>query len=263
MRTLTALLLLLGASPLGGAPISPEIGDYVRVLVPLVFEAPRPGAYGTMWRTAFAAVNAGSEPVLIYQGNPVGECRVLCEPPQRHEPQSRFVPDTTLTTPDNPAAVLFIERSGADDVHLSLRLEEVSTQEMVALPIVREHEFRAGRTILPDVPISVSRRFALRLYDPFNRIDSVARVTATDVTTNVTLAEWTMPLRQSPQLQPDPGQFAGAPAYAELHDIRSKLPEGFVGTIVVDVRMTDDRPMWVLGSLTDDVTQDVTLVVPQ
>ncbi|HVR44033.1 MAG TPA: hypothetical protein VMS56_11395 [Thermoanaerobaculia bacterium] len=258
-----AVLLLapMGSSGSDLPELPRDIEEWVRVLVPLRIQVPVTGLYGTEWTTELTAYNESS--VLIVHGSPfVCNLGIPCPIPSRQEADSLWSPYSSGIAGPNHGVLFYVERRVADSVWFALTLRERFSGETASIPVVREDDFFAGKTALPDVPISTNHRVHLRIYDPFNEMDSLASITIEDSVTREVLSRKTMMLDKAPQSGPV-SEFHRHPGFAEIGDLAGLLPEEYRGSVLVRITMNDERPFWTFISLTDNATQDVTIITPQ
>ncbi|HUP63855.1 MAG TPA: hypothetical protein VM557_01055, partial [Thermoanaerobaculia bacterium] len=111
-------------------------------------------------------------------------------------------------------------------------------------------------------PVSAARRIHVRIYDPFNEPDSVAEVVIEDALTREILGSSSVALEQAAPHEPA-SDFDSHPAYGQISDLSALLRDGYTGSVLVRITMNDERPFWTFISLTDNATQDVTIITPQ
>ncbi|HVR44034.1 MAG TPA: hypothetical protein VMS56_11400, partial [Thermoanaerobaculia bacterium] len=173
-----------------------DVGEWVRVLVPLRIQVPVSGLYGTEWTSELTAWN--EESVAIVQGSPfVCNLGIPCPPPLRQKADAVWSPYSAPARGNNRAVILFVERRAAASVWFALTLHERFTAELTAIPVVREDDFLRGGVVFPDVPVSAARRIHVRIYDPFNEPDSVAEVVIEDALTREILGSSSVALEQA------------------------------------------------------------------
>jgi len=134
MRSLIVILAISITSPAVA-----QIG-YDRILLPIALSQPQPGAFGSLWATEVTAYATGG--VAFHQFlTPCGACF----------PEYRIGPGTTRNLPvaighgpTPPGVLIYVKHEDAPNLHLSLRLFDLSRQNLswgVELPIVREKDF--------------------------------------------------------------------------------------------------------------------------
>lgn len=242
---------------------------YERVLLPIYFPGVVPGAYGAQWQTDLWIHNGNSGPVPI--ANRVCPQDMACPPvfpftlylepwSSLHNPTDFFAPAR-----GNPSLILYVADYGAKAMSFGLRVADTSRNALnggTDLPVIREGEFRTGRTHLLNVPLDNSKfrlllriydvnsdaaEFAVRFYDA-NGHNAVPIHSATVTATTTTRAP-----------------FRSEAAYAEL-DISQLLMLRLAWPQVAHIEiqpMTTGSHYWAFVSLTNNETQLVTLVTPQ
>src|SRR5581483_1857530 len=261
MRTL--LLLLIAATAAAQTP------DYERILVPVFFQGA--GAFGSSWTTTVAIANTGSTPLRFSQplleGNPA--CAAICGCGQSDRVDAQTVNRVCILNPNPAGLILYRDRSSGDsvDVHFGARIADVSRSSETAgteLRIVREGELRQGRIVLPDIPTGANHRVALRVFDarPFPGISVTMRIhDRSDLLTSI--GEAAVPLT----LPSD----ASHPSFGMVPDLAAAFPQiaahGFVSIelLLPEPLISPPRPpaYWAVASITNNATQQVTMVTPQ
>jgi hypothetical protein len=233
------------------------------VLLP-VFASSLPGAYGSTWETSFAAYNAGSE-IALYM--PL----IISFPFDGFAQFAAGGGYRAAASPSQPGPRLFwVETPEIDRFHFSLRIRDRSRQSQSAgvdIPVVRESEF-GPRVTLVDVPVDRAFRHSLRIYDP-RPGDRVVRVRISEFVgsnaqrepQNVVVDE-VLTLRG----QRDPGiGIWDVPAFVELHNLTIAFPElDRFSSLRIDIDPNDsDGRLWAFVAITNNATQEVTVVTPQ
>jgi hypothetical protein len=243
--------------------------EYENVLLPLTgtTRTSAPGAFGSQWKTSTVVVNDTDSTFTF--NVPWGDPRLLISPalPQfvTLEPRSTSRLDLALTGP----VVVRIPRALADHVFFQTRAFDASRADTnfgTSVPSVRESDFLHTRTTIADVPTADPFRATLRIYSPDGK-PRAFRVT----------------LRTQPELTASPYRQQPPPAAStitELQATTSALLEGypysvpiaelllpFAGTAPVQVVIepVDDgnAPFYALVSVTNNVTQHVTVLAPR
>lgn len=242
---------------------------YENVLLPLTgtTRTSAPGAFGSQWKTSTVVVNDSDSAFKI--DVPWGDPRLLVSPalPQFVNllPRSTSRLDLALTGP----VVVRIPRAVADHVFFQTRAFDASKADTnfgTRVPSVRESEFLHARTTIADVPTADPFRATLRIYSPDGkpRAFHVALRTQPELTA-------------SPFGQPSP---PAASTITELQTTTSALLEGypyavpvtelllpFAGAdpVQVVIEPVDDgtAPFYALVSITNNVTQHVTVLTPR
>jgi len=206
-----------------------------------------PGAFGTRWSTE-----------LWYRNN--SDRRVVVTPLA----MSDYVPtikQTVLlpvfTSPNaDPSQIIYVERSGIDDVQFDLRLFNRSDPKSkwgTKLPVVREREFAEAVNLI-NVPTSPDFRSTLRIYAlpdaSFAPETVLLQIYANDSYSN---GERLLVSTELP--------FNGGPRYAAVLSIADVYPElRQVERVRVHVESTSGRRIWAFVSVTSNSSQDVSVV---
>lgn len=218
------------------------------VLLPIIDSVD--GAFGSRWRSVLTISNPN--PWLVDARHTlynIGPCIGPCNPP--FEP--KFFRQFGAGYPHG--TVMWVPRPEAAGLALSLRIRDVSRQAEgwgTEVPVVREHDLIHGKPVhLLDVPLDPRYRVKVRVYmvEPL-------------------LTEWrggAVRFRRGDQVTTLPFTLADAtgglhiePYYAEVD-----LPQGTAGERVnVEIELPLDATGWAFASVTNNETQQVTIVAP-
>ncbi len=241
---------------------------YIRVLVPVFTTQPAPGAYGSLWESQFAIHNGSSNRTYDIMVCPPGEgCLAIGAADQEllpGETQMGF-PGRYYPLPVNAVAgaVLYLTSPAAgdpgDNISFDLRIVDLSRSATAAgteVPVVRDRDFYTSNIHLLNIPIDARFRLALRLFEMnLDRAQFAIRIF--DQTTNGLLAARTM----TTTLTGRPGGFT--PAFAEIADLLSGV-EAPPSRIRVQIEpLTAGGSFWAYVSITNNESQQITLVTPQ
>lgn len=266
MKIATALLVLLSASPLFG-----QAEGVDRFLVPLYVDQPLEGAYGSLWVTEFSVVNDSEEAVYIYGWDQV--CPILCTT-EPAPPHVTFYPSLAFWATGVQGIYVEIPRESVASVSMHLRIRDISRPAIswgAEVPVV--HESRARRVIrLLDIPTDSRYRQHLRIYDltPSEGAQALVRVYGVK------------PETKNPIFGGSPGPdrllyethvaFAlpfgglgteGHPGFAELPLTGLYDAQGFTRVRVQVEAASDASRIWAFMSLTNNETQQVSVVSPE
>lgn len=247
LRAIALILLLGSAGPLSARE---------RVLLPVVFGGEgAPGAQGSWWRTFLTGYNANDHYVSIAPS--LRPCMTLCPmPPANGRTAFAFDP----YTPPGLGRYIYIgntasSSSEVDDVHLSLRAQDISRQSQTwgtELPVVREREYRNTITLL-DVPTSGEFRVTLRVFVPDVERTSVSvRVFRGDLQLYDGSIEVALPVLG----------YDEYPAQRAINDFTRTLPQ-LSGEGSVRIMISGTEPLWAFATATNNATQHVTTVTPR
>ena len=233
-----------------GAPFDPSL--FERVLFPVFFKSD--GAHGSRWRSEAVISNPNSWPVYNLNALDPLVCTGPCV--DRLAPKSR----TEVSGQGFPQGVaLLVPRGEADDLAFSLRIRDISRDEEsygVEVPVVRERDMvRNDDVRLLDVPLDPRFRTKVRIYafpDPAPDGSSLnALYTAVHVQ------------RQTPEAKSYP-MASGCPRCAHIPYYREvDLAPGAAGERAdVYIRASEGALVWAFASVTNNTTQQVTIVAP-
>lgn len=265
-KVAAALLLLLSASPLLG-----QVEGVDRFLVPLYVDQPIPGAFGSRWVTEFSVVNDSDEPVYIYGWDQV--CPVLCAT-EPAPPHVTFYPALAFWATGVQGIYVQIPRESVTSVSMHLRIRDLSRPAIswgAEVPVV--HESRARRVIrLLDVPTNSLYRQHLRIYDlaPSEGAQALVRVYGVkpettnpifggspgpDILLYETHVEFALPF----------GGWGtdGHPGFAELSLMGLYDAQDFTRVRIQVEAGSDSSRIWAFISLTNNETQQVSVVSPE
>ena len=277
-KTILLLALLL---PLTAAAQDPA---HYRVLLPVFFDDPVPGAYGSQWKTAYAVNNStpysfhvdwcpgSSNPIYNTCTRPLlgnahlapgdtettlpafsHEFNVL---QQRGGPRLLYI--RPFDIPDNPAA-------NPAALSFALRAFDVSrsaTNAGTEVPVVRQEQFRRSTTNLLNVPTDPNFRLTLRVYETKLK-EAGFRIRVYDQATNEQVGErgvvlsWHFPHHYKLMFEPPHLQIG------DLSEIlRVDVPRP--ATLRIEIEPTSPgSEFWAFVSITNNDTQHLTLVTPQ
>jgi hypothetical protein len=242
---------------------------YERVLLPLsgTTRTAIPGAFGSQWKTSTLVVNDTDRSFTI--DVPWGDPHLLISPPPPQfvvlQPRSTARLDLGVAGP----VVVRIPREILDRVFFQTRAFDASRVETnlgTRVPSVRETEFLRARTTIADVPTADPFRASLRIYSP----DGKPR--AFHILLRTQPEQTAGPYPQSPppatetitELQATTMTlFDGYPYAVPFADLL--LPFAGANPVQVVIEPVDggDAPFYAFVSVTNNVTQHVTLLTPR
>lgn len=259
------MLGLLCALALSTAPADVPVQAYTRVLVPIYLRTPVPGANGSLWTTRFSIRNNGSTGAAILWCT--GVCPAIYVPDGELQPgeTQHTVPSQVFVGPGvSPGPVLYLVPLDASQISFNLRVADTSRSAVNAgtqIPVVREKDFRTKTTQLLNIPIDARYRNTLRLYslDP-GAADYTLRLY--DENSATLLGQTTVHVVAPviPNLQLEPG-------YVQLNDVMTLATAATVllpATVRVEIEpLTPNSVFWAFVSITNNETQQLTVVTPQ
>jgi hypothetical protein len=163
--------------------------------------------------------------------------------------------------PAIPAALIRVPIEWADSLEFALRVRDVSRQSDswgTEVPVVREDRAYRHPFDVLNVPLQPRFRQTLRIYDFEDRSGGSVRVQYYNMTTGALLKDSQLAL-----LAPQSADIF-TPAYLQL-DVFSQLGNvPGVDRMRVRISPTSDvQRLWAMVSVTNNVTQEVTMITPQ
>jgi hypothetical protein len=233
---------------------SPDLFAFERILFPVLFDAP--GANGSDWRSE--AVVSNPNPWFIENYNSIDSIVCVTFPCGERLSPGGYAHISGGRFPRGVA--LLVPRPEADGVDFALRVRDVSRQAEgfgTEVPVVRERNLLTDRPIaLLEVPLDPRYRVKVRIYafDPV-LFDNRATVTVMVPETRAVKSEQRVMLTRGCPAAVCPF----TPLYAELD-----LPPGAEGErVTVSITAPQGAPSWAFATVTNNNTQQVTVVSPQ
>lgn len=252
---LAAALLLLTIGGRDGIGQVPD--DYIPILLPVVVEGMR-GKFGSVWTSELRLRNNGPGDVTIFYAR--CSVSVPCLPSFVLSAGQTIDPPLQRHT---GSIGLMVYAPRVADLALNLRIADrsrVPSSLGTEIPVVRD--FFTSRVVLVNIPLDEQSRTALRIYDPDRRDGVAFRVRILEESTSESLADIVVrtetgdtPVSAAPE----------TPGVAELYDLRNRLQDqiGLPGTVVILIEpLTLDTRFWAFASVTNNATQEVTIISP-
>lgn len=245
-----------------------EVPGYTRFLVP-IYVPPTPGAYGSIWEATTWIRYAGTEPARMV---PRPFCYgIQCPLDGQLEPGWPSVPFHFLVGFPWPAVVVYVEREHASEVTFGSRIRDTSRMRDSAgtqVPVVREDQMTTGPVAILNVPVAPRFRHTLRVYalpdaeapevevryfrqpDPSGpRLDLLPHLLRVD--------------RVQLRTRASALDFNHFPPIAEITSIETFPEVSGESTMWIEVVPTSPNTrVWAMLSITNNETQQVTLVTP-
>ena len=260
IRTLASFLIMALATRIV-AQQNPDLLE--RLLLPVVSE-PMPGANGSVWETDVWIMR--HDPAVFVGPIVNRACLPPCGPPPAPIPTGDAVrPSLYRTRAGEPHGILlFVTRAKADAISLSVRVADATLRSAsagVSIPVVAERDLRAVVHLLNIDPRGQAR-VRVRIYEPFAELPvSVSmRVFRTEAQDSLIYeADAVLLVPESERL---PGwHLPVRPASAEL-----SLPDDVVSLdapLRIEVTpLAEGARLWAFATITNNTTNEVTLVVP-
>jgi hypothetical protein len=267
MRTfLVALVLSAIATLTNAAPPS------LRVLLPIYFEKPVQGAYGSLWQSRFTVRNASAGSYIIDWCSPVKEnegCQLdLVGDEELRSGETQTALPGRYPKPVNgvAGAVVYLDGFGLStdpesDLTFQLRVADLSrsaTSAGTEVPVVREKSFRTATFEILDVPVDPRFRLTLRVFEMnLDRASFAVRVL--DQATNAPVGAALVKTFTPPQ---GPRRFQ--PGFGEVTDLIPATVSALPSSVRLEIEpLTRGSAFWAYVSVTNNESQQVTLATPQ
>ena len=253
MRALALTLLL------GSITVVPSVAQTanVRILLPVIATNVS-GAFGSTWKTDLFVFNNSDASVTVSYPQ---QCNALCTNATTLFAQHGDDLTTLTPNPGSPAALIYVPATSRDAVEFTLRVRDLSQQADswgAEIPVVYEDQAFARSFDLLDVPLLPRFRQMLRMYDVAATGSSTVTVQYFAMDNNQLLREQTVPLQFTNSGLPF------SPAYAEVAQFSSASE--LAGLDRVRIRITPTNAaqrLWAMVSVTNNVTQELTIISPQ
>lgn len=241
-----------------------------RILLPLYTPQPIPGALGSQWETKLTVFNPSLDTYAIEvcsDPRPDAVCEAGPSYPDLFvtpgEIQTRLPGDYPVKS-GLTGYVLYFKRTqgtGAETpLAVQLRARDLSRNASSAgteIPVIRESDFREGATHLLSVPTDPRFRALLRVYEM--NLDSASfRIRVFDEASGEMLREATITLETPPQ-----GPFRFQPGYYQSAELLAPPAAGSGALLRVQIEpLTSGSRSWAFVSITNNITQEFTLITP-
>lgn len=263
---------------------------YRRVLLPVVVERPVPGAAGSLWQTDLGLTNEGSSPMWLF---PIQFLGVLCEPVVCASPNTRLSAGLTIPghvyyfdtpnsffgpgSPPTNGVVLHAEDQYADSLRISLRVHDLSRQDKswgATIPVVPENRFVQSVT-LPGLPGENSNfRVNIRIYsleiDVPVQVDMQAFATNPNQFDDETARDASLGTKRFSLNTPTTAEIrvgnqrsGSSSSYVSISDLQSITGGTTAPLYRLEITSaTTGVPIWAFASVTNNETQEVTVIGP-
>lgn len=272
-RFLTALLLVF---PLVASAQTEPDAEFERVLVPVYFFGG--GSHGAAWWTYLDLLTTGPTfdlGVDVLQGGP--SCPALCGCDRKARLDPWQVENVCSQAEHFSGLLLWVPRNvERNDVHINARVTDRSrsADRMGSeMPVVWEDQLHDNPIVLLNVPTNTGYRTALRIYDAyqwttrftvrFYDMNGLREGVKQPLHTATLHAQYTVenenrfPLRPAFVMVAD--LAATYPALAAVESVGIEIEGAHLDSSVVQVR----KRFYAMASVTNNTTQEVTIVSPQ
>lgn len=234
----------------------PACAQSTRILVPIVATGVS-GAFDSRWTSEASVFNNSASFVLMVFPH---HCDTECVAGVVFGPAESG--DLLVTSGSAvPAAFIYVPNESVDSIELGLRVRDVSRQSDswgTEVPVIRESRAFQRPFDLLNVPLPSRFRQTLRIYDFEDRSGSSVRVQFYDMVTGHLLKDFQLALLAPRSVD------TFTPAYVQL-DQFGQAPE-FAGIDRIRVRISPTNAtqrLWAMVSVTNNVTQELTMITPQ
>jgi hypothetical protein len=251
--------------------VSSSASDYERILIPIAGGGP--GAFNSLWVSEIFILNSGATSFVTYG------FRRTCALCPEHPPfeamtffiprnETSFLPGDRADSPLTPGLMLYVSPKKLDpSVSLSLLLRNLNVQRDkwgTEIPVVREDRFRSGLSELMNIPLDPRFRVMLRVYDIDNIQDGADTFVTVRRFARHNSVEHLVDERSLRLLEvPGGSEFVPFPGYGSTSDVTADLFSD-IDTLRIEIQpVTLGLRYWAFVSITNNVTQDVTIVSPQ
>jgi hypothetical protein len=243
-----------------------QAADHEVLLLPILSE-PLPGAFGALWRTDVWFMRKDNFVSIA----PLVDRNCLpprCGPPPPPLPDAfeAVQPPLYRTRPGEPPGVLlYVTKDAVRRIALNVRVVDTSRQDLaegVAIPVVTANELAESVHLL-NVVVTPESRVMLRVYDPFAA--DLSAVTVRIYTIELAdrlVAEQDVVLRRAPADAVQNWSLPIVPASAEFPLQLPQLPAGRTHLRLEVSPVTAGLRLWAFASVTNNTTNEVTLVTP-
>ncbi len=243
-----------------------------KVLVPLIIEQ-TPGRFGADWRTELTVSNGAPAPVVFSWGSPFCLITTGCDGDFVTIPPNSAFRVAGSNAAQNPGAIFVLEEEHASQVQFFLRVWDDSRMNGswgTEVPVIRDPDFLTSPVELTGAPTDSRYRLTLRIYEPIPTNAAEVRVLIDDQIASeqgkpaVTLVDSVLPLRGGTDPTREP-LYPEKPAYAEIGDLVAAFPQ-LVTASRLRVRiqpLTEGLRYWAFVSITNNETQQITVITPQ
>lgn len=239
-------------------------GDDGTLLIPMSVAEPRPGRFGSLWQTEIKMHNSGDKPLQVSVGvDPFGfPYPIATLAPNEVRTVVINRPAGLQGNPDPvPAYIIHVPPEQLRDLAVNVRVFDISRTALTLgteVPVIRNFAEKATRAPLRllNIPLDPRFRTSLKVYLLDGAIDRGVQLQIIDEDSGTALHSRTV----YPQLA---NRFTLGPLYLEVADVREAFGLSSDRVMIVIAPTHEHQRVWAMSSITNNETQQVTLVTPQ
>ena len=244
-------------------------GNYESILLPIYFPGTVEGAHGSRWQADLWIRNDSNETALLapWPCPPGDSCPAAVPLTYALEPDKHLRGlSPHFQVRSNPGQLLWVSRNAVDDVEFSLRFADTTRAALnggTDMPVVRERDLHLDSMNLLNVPMTYDYRVLLRLYETAYR-DSNFRISF--YAYDASGAQQLLHQEEIGITNPQDGLFKTESAYMQYDVTRLLDTDDKAWPETIHIEIVPLKPgsrFWAMASVTNNVTQLVTLVTPQ
>jgi hypothetical protein len=269
VRLLTAAALLLATA--ATAQTLPAPSDLEPLLLPVTVKD-APGAFGSRWSTElWMSLDDDKLPGFVAPLFGDSACDPPCPLPGGPAPGT-FLIGFFRTHPDEtPGSLLYVAKDVIEKVHVSILLREDAlgfNAPPLQIPVVRRSLASSGRLSLMNLPLQAASRQMLRVYSFDPAHPPAVRVRAFADPDDQMFYDATFTLAATQRMYDVHGETATLSLPIRPPALQLPVPVAPAALHADRVRievtpLTGAQPLWAFVTITDNLTQNVTLRLPQ
>lgn len=251
----------------------PDVSRFQRILVP-VYNCRLGGVNGSSWCTDLSAFNPSDDGAVIYPvytGWKAGKIAGAVLPSEHFVAIDLLIPGDFYEVAPRVGRILYVDPDHADSLRLNLRVYDRSRTTATwgtEVPLVRENELRTNAIEIFPVPTNTLFRQSLRIYDPFRTAGAEVEVRFYTAKTAKLITTRRVALTVYERTVYDGSADLSFPGLAEFNNLLAEVPElanmAYSPELRIEiVPLTPGLRFWAMVSLTNNETQQVTLLTPQ
>lgn len=262
MVSRSAVLAVVGFLLVGDATHAQTIE---RFLVPVYLAGPTPGASGTQWVSELRILNSGASNAFIENFGVMNQTGMFFPetlPPGVEIAGRRL---NNAGSANNPGALLLVRSEYARQLAFQSRVRDTSRDSEgwgTWLPVIHETQASSHAIHLLDVPVDGRYRLMLRVYSFDQVAGRTVRVRILGARSDAMFPTEEDPLLAEFPLPLNTGGATLQPAYAQYADFALLPTLPGYDRVRVAIEPQADFAIWAMISITNNMTQEVTMVMP-